>query len=167
MLYLWANPFLAGKLMSQNFKQFNGHHFETVCPIFHFFAAFRFVCLFVFWVLYQGFKFQCKICSEKCVFWVWVHMDPLDQYRHTEDLDHVSVNYAPSGMHIIMSLPTWNHMGSSSPKLCTISSFQRCQSEGGGIQMSLWWSMQPEVRQPYPHLRISLPQKCLVWLFFF
>ena len=41
-------PFLAGKLMSLNFKSFIDCHFKTVRAIFDFFAAFGF-----FGVLYQ------------------------------------------------------------------------------------------------------------------
>ena len=80
-------PFLAKKLMSQNFNWFIGRHFETECPIF-------WVLLrpFFFFLFYQWLKFQYKIPSEKNVSDQYGAY-PLITNERTEDLDHLSVNF--------------------------------------------------------------------------
>ena len=47
-------------------------------------------------------------------------------------------------------------------RICNCSAY----SSRGSIQIIFWRNVQPEVWNPYPFLRIFLPQKWLIWCFF-
>ena len=87
---LWKNsfgkgvsPFLAGNLMSWNFKQFFGSHFETVRPIF---ALFGF-----FWCPLSLASISTRKSFGKVRFWGWARADsppPLTTNGSAEDPFH-------------------------------------------------------------------------------
>ena len=55
-------PYLAGELITQNFKWFIGRDFETARPVFDFIAVFEF-----YWSHTSHSNFNAKFCSEKYV----------------------------------------------------------------------------------------------------